>query len=727
MEMMEIASVEATAWNAFDAGLRVLPPKEDGSKAPITDETGGWKYYQQNPCTPEELRYWYEKTGRSGVGIVCGEIEEGYLENTPTDTFHWFYRCSEISGNTKLAVRPKAPEEMRHPEDKAMVLIETRGHHGYAITAPSNGKVHPTGKPYTLLRGGFDSIATITPEERAALWELARTFDQMPKARAPEGAHSDQPGSGRPGDDYNAKANWDAILSPQGWTSVYQRNEITYWRRPGKDFGVSATTNYQDSGLLYVFSTSTGFNPEQGYSPFAAYTLLEHSGDFSAAARTLFDQGYGDKDLRGVAHRADRRVYFQVPSEAKTLLDEGYHFAKGGDVLYVFQEGVYKPAKAILRNHLIDRLQGRWTRQRVTEILTWLCDASPGLWERPPIDKINLANGILNIDTGELESHTPEFLSPIQLPVRFDSQADCPKITSFISEVLPKDVEALGYEVPGHLAVPDTKFQKAVLFKGSGGNGKSTLLALIEALVGPQNVSHVSLQDLGGNRFAGAELYGKLANICADLSNRSSESSSLFKQIVGGDRIRGERKYGPGFYFRPFSRLMFSANEIPASPDVSHAYQRRWIIIPFPNRFEDENEDREILEKLTQPGELSGYLNMALVAYLKVVERGGFTSGESTERGKEELREAIDPVVAFAKEALAVTAEGRADQAKTYKAYQYWAKVNGRRVVSARKFNGRLAHFQTGVELVRVNGYATWKGIQLMEDAQDWAEAQRSY
>jgi hypothetical protein len=71
-------------------------------------------------------------------------------------------------------------------------------------------------------------------------------------------------------------------------------DEETYWRRPGKRGpGHSATTNYRGLDYLYVFSVATVFEPEKAYSKFAAYTILEHGGDFSAAARTLAAQGYG--------------------------------------------------------------------------------------------------------------------------------------------------------------------------------------------------------------------------------------------------------------------------------------------------------------------------------------------------------------------------------------------------------------------------------------------------
>jgi len=84
-------------------------------------------------------------------------------------------------------------------------------------------------------------------------------------------------------------------------------------------------------------------------------------------------------------------------------------------------------------------------------------------------------------------------------------------------------------------------------------------------------------------RFKRAELYGKLVNIFADLDNKSLQSTSYFKTIVSGDAIDAERKNQDPFSFRPFSRMIFSASEIPKSPDRSYAYYRRWCIVPFPN------------------------------------------------------------------------------------------------------------------------------------------------
>jgi hypothetical protein len=221
-------------------------------------------------------------------------IEEGYLERSPGGV-HWLYYCSEIGGNDKLARRPKLPAEMKHPNDKIKTLIETRAEGGYIIIAPTGGAVHETGRPYTLERGSLRTIVTLDPGERRDLLSLARSFDQMPEAAPREADNSKQgrDSAGRPGDDFIRKTTWEDILGPHGWRPVRRIGDETFWRRPGKDRGQSATTNYHGSDLLYVFSSSTEFDAERGYNRFSAYAILEHNGDWKAAASDLRRKGYG--------------------------------------------------------------------------------------------------------------------------------------------------------------------------------------------------------------------------------------------------------------------------------------------------------------------------------------------------------------------------------------------------------------------------------------------------
>jgi putative DNA primase/helicase len=339
--------LRATVDLALRAGLCVVPPREDGTKAPVTANVSRrhlarlfgegkaadicaaeefahtWKHWQAERPNPETIERWY-RAGRSGIGLVCGAVSgnleclefddgdayvafldraencglgplierigSGYEEMTPKGGVHWLYRCAEIGDNTKLA---RAVDD----DGTIRVLIETRGEGGYVVVAPSCGPVHPSGGAYRVLRGSLGTIAGIEPDERAALFDLARSLDRMPRPK--ETPSSASAGLGRrPGDDFARRTSWAEILEPHGWRLVFTRGSVAFWRRPGKDLGISATTNYRDSDLLYVFSTSTGFEPERGYNKFSAHALLNHGGDFEEAARALAGKGYGEKDRR---------------------------------------------------------------------------------------------------------------------------------------------------------------------------------------------------------------------------------------------------------------------------------------------------------------------------------------------------------------------------------------------------------------------------------------------
>jgi hypothetical protein len=314
-------AIRRTAFAACRSGISVVPILPDGRKRPSVR----WRVYQRRLATTGEIARWFGGEAR-GLALVTGAISgglealdfdsravyeawservqqvgfeslhdrltRGYLEATPNGV-HLLYRSCPIEGNQKLAsVSVDGPQRLR-------ALIETRGEGGLVVVAPSGGRIHPSGKPYVLLAGGISTIATITPEERQALFSIARSLDQTPptyllRCMQPHARASRARGQ-RPGDGFNRRASWAEVLEPHGWSVLYTRDGESYWQRPGKQGpAISATTNYRGSDLLYAFSTSTPFEAGRAYSKFAAYAVLEHGGDFSVAARTLVMRGYAE-------------------------------------------------------------------------------------------------------------------------------------------------------------------------------------------------------------------------------------------------------------------------------------------------------------------------------------------------------------------------------------------------------------------------------------------------
>jgi putative DNA primase/helicase len=351
---------------------------------------------------------------------------------------------------------------------------------------------------------------------------------------------------------------------------------------------------------------------------------------------------------------------------AKWILDGGDRFAcDEGGRLYVYRDGTYY-ADGERRVHRRTKeyftqleIEEEWTHHRANEVTEYLIADCNDLWAQPPLDAVNVRNGLLDIrkliETGQLDrvrlrEHDPEHLSPVQLPLYFDPAARCPAWEKFISEVFPEDAQDLPWQILAWLMVPFTGIQKAVLLMGEGGTGKSTFLSAVKTFLGRRNVSAKSLHRLESCRFSVGGLVGKLANICADLPGSELAGTSVFKAITGGDELTGEHKFKDEFTFLPFCRLLFSANKPPLSPDATEAFFERWIVVAFDRKFRGV-EGREIPRHkldavLGAPAELSGVLNRALAMVPGVLERG-ITIERSMKEAHAAFRASTDPILVW--------------------------------------------------------------------------------
>ncbi|MGN0880100.1 MAG: bifunctional DNA primase/polymerase [Oligosphaeraceae bacterium] len=288
------------------AGLSVLP----ADRAAKRPSVASWKEFQRRLPTAAEVDSWFRASG-DAVCVVCGKVsgnlecidfdhcgelfpkwadtlpQELYdrlvIERTPSGGFHVSYRCAdEICGNVKLAVGIR--------DGRRTTLIETRGEGGLVLCAPSRG--------YALRQGDYGHLPTLTAAERETLlraaWALNEVQEDEPPT-TPAPAETPQPTgfAVRPGDDYNARGDFRALLQRHGWRplrATADGNER--WQRPGKrGDGTSATL--KDSSFFVFSSNAAPFEPDRSYTPFMAYALLEHSGDCAEAASALAKDGYG--------------------------------------------------------------------------------------------------------------------------------------------------------------------------------------------------------------------------------------------------------------------------------------------------------------------------------------------------------------------------------------------------------------------------------------------------
>jgi hypothetical protein len=216
------------------------------------------------------------------------------VERTPSGGGHLGFLCTAIGDKQK--------QTLARCKTDSKILIELLQNQPCTV-APTTIRCkpeHPAGACYTLAQGNWARPKEISPEQRQILLDVARTFNEVPEQTARE-PHAQASASTRPGDCLNEQADldwWQTLLDRHGWRDVsrpgLRGQGIAYFQRPGK-FGRQPSATYGVTGpYLYVFSSNAlPFNADSAYSPFVAYTLLEHGGDFLAAAKALAEQGYG--------------------------------------------------------------------------------------------------------------------------------------------------------------------------------------------------------------------------------------------------------------------------------------------------------------------------------------------------------------------------------------------------------------------------------------------------
>jgi len=372
-----------------------------------------------------------------------------------------------------------------------------------------------------------------------------------------------------------------------------------------------------------------------------------------------------------------KMIYNETGMSFKTLEDE----STGKQEIFYYKNGYYHPGGENRIREMVDSFLDDYSSiRRKNEVVDYIKYKNNVKRERlePPTYLINLANGIYNIEKDELLEHSPDFFFLNQIPVKYNKDAECPRIKKFVKEVVYKEYVDVVQEIAGYLMYRHYKYHKSFLFYGGGRNGKSTLLRLLRTFIGEKNVTDNSLGNLLDNRFATASLYGKLANMGGEISGKALNDTSQFKHLCGDDNIRAEKKFSGSFTFRNYAKLIFNSNHIPYSKyDKSLAYFQRWIIIVFPETFspEDKRTDPNIEKKITTEQELEGFLLWAIQGLKRLLknDRFSYKDDEDEETVGERYELLAKPEMRFIKDYLMLSDGNDLISDKVYDKYIDWA------------------------------------------------------
>lgn len=301
-----------------DNNISVMPIKSDG-KNPTLDT---WTPYKLKLIDKKTFIKGVERGG-DGLAVICGyndievidvdckydltgklwdnlresiyehlpEVLDSLIVKTVGGGYHIYYKCETKEGNKKLASRPTTEtEKLSNSKENVKVLIETREFGGYVCAPPTVG--------YKVVSGSIENIIVITKEQRETLFNICRSFDEVPKKveiiknKEDKGLYSNE---NSPFKDFDKRGDAITILQQHGWTVTRVCGERIFMLRPGDTKSKTSGNFHTGLNVFYVFTSSSEFEPNKGYGPASIYVILECNGNPKVAYRKLLDEGYGEK------------------------------------------------------------------------------------------------------------------------------------------------------------------------------------------------------------------------------------------------------------------------------------------------------------------------------------------------------------------------------------------------------------------------------------------------
>lgn len=382
-------------------------------------------------------------------------------------------------------------------------------------------------------------------------------------------------------------------------------------------------------------------------------------GEFKDFNEVLMKKGVETlKDIISKAHRLSNILEI-VPKfwgeKEKFLFDifanylkEKYNVIKIDNELYCYSEGVYSKGKDLEKSmiELIPNLKDSYRRE-VLKYLEIICEER----KKDSSGLIAFKNGIYNIFTDELLEFEPKYIITNKIPWNYNKEAYSQLMEETLNKFAYNDkgIRKLLDEVIGYTLFPKNELGKSFIITGDKENGKSTFLKIMMYMIGKENCSALSLDDVVSSRFRVYQVVGKLLNIGDDIGNGYIPETEVLRKLITGDIVTAEQKGRDPIEFSCYAKFIFSANDIPRIKDPTGATARRIIVIPFKNKFDRARADYDpyFFDKVLTQECMEYLIKIGVMGLKRVLENRGFTETEETQKLIEDFNKNNNPVLEY--------------------------------------------------------------------------------
>jgi P4 family phage/plasmid primase-like protien len=557
-------------------------------------------------------------------GMVLNKLPATFTVKTGRGLLHLYYFVE------------KSPESFKGFDEQMNTLFDVQGT-GKQVVGP--GCLHPNGNYYTVIKD--IPIENISYSELKA---ILMPFDRKPKKEVPY----EKP---------RVDLSEDFIDKVKNHLSMRQVLD---------SFGVDTSRNpsaclfhASSGGKCLGFNTDTAhcFHCDGSWNIFSLvkqqkncsfYEALQYLANLAGLQDELevSRQKYIDSirdverdEKKGILAGFLELMEDEKPGEATEIvvnwIKRKYHIYTTRDDVkpetWIYVDGIYIPQRKFYVKEILRDLFGIfYNMTNYNKILAKL-EADTAVdaqffFNHNYIDEVPVKNGILNLRSRELKPFTHEKIFFNKLPVEYDSQAKCPKIEKFVTDVLAtEDDKDVFYEMGGFCLWKEYKFEKAFMLVGNGRNGKDKTLELIKRLLGVENCCSVPLASIVPDSFIISEFHNRMANLAGEISNQDLKDATAFKALTGRSLQSAPRKFLKPVTFVNFAKFIFACNELPMVYEHNKGFWDRWVVLEYPFTFVTAKElqvavdktnlklrDESIIEQITTPGEMSGLLNKFL-------------------------------------------------------------------------------------------------------------------
>lgn len=429
---------------------------------------------------------------------------------------------------------------------------------------------------------------------------------------------------------------------------VGEYDELPIWMHPvttKMDFTQTDSRNSDFYGYILVLQTQLAMNNDQCRETIRIindYVLPE-----PLEAKEL------DTILRDEAF--EKPIFF----EGKKFLHDSFanwminqhHIKRINGQLHVYKDGIYTAGYRNIEYMMLKAYPQMKDAQR-KEVLKYIEVMCPDNEPTADANLIAFKNGVYNIATDVMSDFSPDVVITNQIPWNYDPNSYSEVADTTLNKMACQDpqIRQLLNECIGYCFFRRNELSVSMFLTGEKANGKSTFLQMLQDVLGVQNVSALGLEEMD-ERFAPVTMFGKLANIGDDISDDFLRGKAIahFKKVVSGNMVKAENKGQDLFFYKPFVKLIFSANQIPRMKDRTGAVLRRMVIIPFDATFSksDPDYDPYIAWKLKDQSVMEYLVKIGVDGLKQILTNRAFTQSKKVDDELKEYTEYNNPVLLF--------------------------------------------------------------------------------